>query len=301
MTLEASGKESAMKRAFSLLTAAFVVLGTFAAATPIPGTFALQAGTPKAHGFLRASSQGRNPLVQQLDIWMTPQTSSAPILRYSVDMTKLLHLIIVSDDFKQFFHVHPVLGSDGHFRIVQSFPSATLYHAYADAEPQGRGQQVFRFDFPVNGGTGVGTRALSPTGTTVAAGPYTVTLSTTTLAAGKDSEVTVHVRRAGKPANDLHPYLGALAHAVFLDAKDLTYVHVHPGPLTSASMPSMPGMDAAMPGMSGMEMPALPDSATTSPDMALHVSVHEAGAYKLWLQFRGGSSLYVAAFVLSAK
>ncbi len=289
-----------MKRRFSVLASALLVLGTLAAATPIAGKFALQTGTPKARGFLRASSVGDNRLARQLDIWMTPQTGAAPLLHYSVDMTKLLHLIIVSDDLRQFLHVHPVLGPDGHFRIAQTFPSAALYHIYADAEPQGLGQQVFRFDLPLNGGASNASRALAPTGPKVAAGPYTVVLSTTALAAGKNTDVTVHVLRAGKPANDLHPYLGALAHAVFLDANDLSYVHVHPAPLGSSGTSSMPGMGASMPGMSGMEMAALPDSATTSPDMALHVTVRETGTYKLWLQFRGGSTLYVAVFVLRA-
>ena len=62
----------------------------------------------------------------------------------------------------------------------------------------------------------------------------------------------------------------------------------------------MHGMDMSMPGMAGMEMPSLPDSASVSPDMALHVTVREAGTYKLWLQFRGGATLYVAPFVLTA-
>jgi hypothetical protein len=35
--------------------------------------------------------------------------------------------------------------------------------------------------------------------------------------------------------------------------------------------------------------------------MVLHVSVKEPGTYKLWLQFRGGSQLYIAPFVLVAN
>jgi hypothetical protein len=113
--------------------------------------------------------------------------------------------------------------------------------------------------------------------------------------------VIVHIRKSGKPAHDLHPYLGALAHAVLLDTKDLSYVHVHPMPLGSGSMGSMPGMEMSnMSGMGGMDMTPLPDSATSSPDMELHLHLRDAGTYKLWLQFRGGTSLYFAPFAITA-
>jgi hypothetical protein len=279
-----------LKRLLTLVTSTSLLVGTLAAASPIDGTFALQTGTPKVRAFLRTSSVARDPLTQKLDVWLTPLAGTAPIRHYAVDMSKLLHLVMVSDDFKQFLHVHPSLGADGHFTIQQTLPVAALYHAYADDEPLGLGQQVFRFDFAVGGDAPVAARSLAPTGTRVSAGPYVVTLSTLTLTAGKDSALTVQILRNGKPARDLHPYLGAPAHAVFLDAKDLTYVHVHPGAPGSGEMDSMPGM----------AMPVPANSASSPPDLTLHVTVHEPGQYKLWLEFRGGAALYVAPFVLRA-
>jgi len=289
-----------MKRLFTFVASAALLAGTLAAAAPLDGAFALQNGAPKARAFLRTTVAGANPLSRKLDIWLTPLTGTSPILHYGVDMTKLLHLIIVSDDFEEFFHVHPVLGADGHFTIDQSFPRAGHFQAYVDCEPQGLGQQVFRFAFSVGDASAPRTPSLGATGPRVDVGPYTVTLSTTQLGVGKDNDISVHVFRNGKPARDLHPYLGALAHAVFLDARDLTYIHVHPGALGAAAMDSMPGMPG-MGDMSGMDMPALPDSAHSSPDMSLHVTVRESGTYKLWLQFRGGSTLYVAPFVITAS
>jgi hypothetical protein len=283
-----------MKRLFTLVASASLLAGTLAAAGPLDGTFALQSGAPKARAFLRTTPAGTNQLKRGLDIWLTPLTGSTPIQHYGVDMTKLLHLIIVSDDFKEFFHLHPVLGADGHFTIDQSFPQAGHFQAYVDSEPQGLGQQVFRFAFSVGDAAPPRTPLLAATGPRVKVGPYTVTLSTTKLEAGKDDDVIVHILREGKPARNLHPYLGALAHVVFLDARDLTYLHVHPEALGAAVADSMPGMP-------GMNMPALSDSDRSSPDMSLHVTVREAGTYKLWLQFRGGSSLYVAPFVVTAS
>jgi hypothetical protein len=299
--LRAREKERCMSPLGKFASVLLLPVSLALVAAPLDGTFALQTGAAKTNGFLRATTIGGNPLEQHLDIWMTRERSAQPILRYSVDMTKLLHVIIVSDDFARFLHVHPVLGPDGHFTIDQRFPEPALYHVYADGEPDGIGQQVFRFDLAVAGGAAAGARDLPSTGPKRSAGPYTVELSTTTVPAGNDVPVTVHIRHGTRPAGDLHPYLGALAHAVFLDARDLSYVHVHPLPLAAGPMNSMPGMAMSnMPGMGGMDMKALPDSATSSPDMQLRLRLREAGTYKLWLQFRGGRSLYVAPFVIVA-
>ena len=50
-----------------------------------------------------------------------------------------------------------------------------------------------------------------------------------------------------------------------------------------------------------MTMAQLPSSATSSPNMALHVALREPGIYKLWLQFKGGNELYVAPFVITVS
>ena len=164
-----------------------------------------------------------------------------------------------------------------------------MYHIYIDARPTSFGQQVFRFDLDLGGSAAEASRALGERGTTALAGPYLVRISSDTLAIGRESHLVIHILKDGRPAADLHPYLGALAHAVFLNAEDLSYVHAHPLPV------SVSGEKSGTPG--AMEMKALPDSASSSPDMQLHMALHEPGTYKLWLQFRGGNRLYVATFV----
>jgi hypothetical protein len=107
--------------------------------------------------------------------------------------------------------------------------------------------------------------------------------------------LTVHVRKQHKPASDLQAYLGAPAHAVFIDAATLDYVHVHPMPLSA-----MPACDMGDMNMSGpMNMSDV--HGEVSPDMMLHVTVPRPGTYKMWLQFLGGGNLYVAPFVLNAR
>lgn len=275
---------------------ASIILSLVAAAIPaqvIRGTFALQGGRPSAAGYLLAPQIGQDFLRRHLDVWMTPTRSTEAIRAYRVDMTKLLHMIIVSDDFRTFLHVHPILQADGHFLLDQKFPSPALYHVYADAEPEGFGHQVFRFELNLNGSNGQ-PRDLSERATTARTGPYVVSISTDKLSTRTATRLVVHILKGGVPATDLHPYLGALAHVVFLNADDLSYVHVHPVPL-SAPYPLGNSSSRVEPAMK-----PLPDSATSSPDMQLYVKLREAGTYKLWLQFRGGSQLYIASFVVTA-
>ncbi|MGA7356843.1 MAG: hypothetical protein WBW76_15570 [Candidatus Cybelea sp.] len=288
-----------MKRCAVLLAPLTLSLMLRAAAVaPFDGSFALQGGTPRTAAYLLATQIGKNPLNRHLDTWLAPKGSPDVIRSYQIDMTKYLHMIAISDDFRTFLHIHPTLGADGHFLLDQTFPLPARYHIYIDAHPDDFGQQVFRFDVDFGGPAGAATRDLSETGTVSAAGPYSVSISSNSLSMQSESRIVVHILKNGKPATDLHPYLGALAHAVFIDAGDLSYVHVHPIPLSAGTKGTgqvlMNSGDMAMP-------PPLPSSMISSPDMLLHVALREPGTYKLWLQFRGGSNLYVAPFIVTAR
>ncbi len=260
----------------------------------LPGKYSLQGGSPKTEGHLKISSSAKDPLTQHIDIWMSAPPSPTPIRNYAVEMTKKLHVVIVNADFTSFMHIHPVLNATGHFVIDQQFPGPGLYYLYADGEPNNLDHQVFRFDVNVSKSRPAKAPALSPTGREVNIGPYTVDLSQVKLSAGGMDMIDVHILKGDKPATDLHPYLGAAAHAVFLNAKDLSYVHVHPMAMGEPMAP----MSTSRPMKMGAD---LPDNAISPPDMMLHISIKEPGTYKMWLQFRGGSQLYVAPFVLTAQ
>jgi len=136
-------------RTTALVAATLVSYIAPATAETIDGSFALQRGMPRATGQLDVTTPGADPLVKRLVFSMHTPGSTQPLRRYDVEMTKLMHVIIVSADFSVFMHVHPVFASDGRFTIDQRFPRAGLYYAYADADPHCLGQQAFRFAVPV--------------------------------------------------------------------------------------------------------------------------------------------------------
>jgi hypothetical protein len=266
-----------------------VMLRAVAHGEVIKGEAALQGYAIQTDGFLKATAAPDDPLEQRLDVWMTAPHSATPIRQYQVEMTKKLHMVIVSEDFKTFLHIHPALSSSGHFLITQKFPAPGTYFVYADALPNNLNHQVYRFRLDVAHPSPAAPRDLPSTGMGVHAGPYEVDLSTVRIHAGRMEMIDVSVLENGQPARDLHPYLGAPAHAVFLNSKDLSYVHVHP-------MVGDMNMDMSKP------MPDLPDNATVPGDMMLHIALHEVGTYKLWLQFRGANDkLYIAEFTILAS
>ena len=157
-------EEDASVAGARVVTIVLVFFALLGAASPLREFPALQDVQAKTRGHLVSQDVEANPLTRKLDFWLTKRPSGVTLTRYDVDMTKLLHVIIVSDDFSTFLHVHPMFSKDGHFRIRQRFRKPGLYHVYADGEPQGIGQQVFRFDLPIGTDPHNSVRRLTTTG-----------------------------------------------------------------------------------------------------------------------------------------
>lgn len=281
---------------FAWLMVVLALPAAAAFASSIPGSFALQGGAPGAQATLQMTARGTAETSQHLDFSMTRGPGEAALRSYQTELTKKLHVIIVNDDLSVFQHVHPHLLANGHFVLDERFPGPGRYHIYADATPAGLEQQVFRFDVNLGARAGEHVRTLAPAGPQVAAGPYVVTLSSTHLTVNRPERIDIHISRQGKPARDLHPYLGVAAHAVMVQADDLSYVHAHS--MAEKSGGAMGGMDmgeaapAPAAGTSGMK-------ASVGPDSMLHIMLREPGKYRLWLQFEGADGLYVAPFVVT--
>ena len=289
------------------------------AATPLQGIYALPEGQPKVSATL-AATPGTGSHVT-VDIAMTALGQPRPITRYETELSKQLHVIAISSDFRVFVHEHGERpGPDGHFHVAVPLPHPGLYHVYTDGVPKGLGQQVMRFELPVGKVSApVSPAALKPSGFEASDAGYSVRFEPFALHAGQESQLSLHVTRGGKPVSDLTPFLGVAAHAVFIDAADLTYVHVHAAPAeapaaggTGAPMEhdltgkapadaapagqadAMAGMD----GMDGMGAP-LPAGSHLPAGMTLHILAPKAGTYLLWLQFMAGGKVRTVPFVVA--
>jgi hypothetical protein len=263
------------------------------AASTIEGKVVTATGMQPMQAYLQTSPASAGAV--HFDMW---EVSGGKVVRaYDWDMTKIMHMIVVSDDLVQFDHIHPVLRPNGHLTIDYAPAEPGLYHVYIDGMPRGLGRQVFRFDVPLGSSVAAISRLLHPAGKSVQVGPYRVTLNPILVPFGEIATIGVDITKNGRPAKDLHPYLGAMAHGVFVGVNDLSYMHAHG---MSEEMLSMASADDCGDGMIATMQPLVP-SVTIDSHFEFEILAPRAQNYDFWLQFVGGSQLYTAPFLVTAR
>lgn len=267
------------------------LLGASASAATITGEAVLVTGAQPVQAFART---GPGPCgTVHVDMWEVRAGKTVP--GYDVDMTKLAHLIVVTDDLRFFSHVHPVLQPGGHFTIDLALRPRELYHLYIDDRASGIGRTVFRFDIPMAGAV-VRKRVLHAAGNSVKVGPYVLAVDSTVLVPGVVTTINVNVTRNGKPATDLHPYLGVMTHGVFIGVNDLAYMHAHGMSVQTMALANTNDCGDAM----MMSMPPIPPNTVIASHFVIQVLAPSAQKYDLWLQFIGGKTLYTAPLLMTA-
>ena len=215
---------------------------------------------------------------------------------------KPLHLIVVSSDLSQFYHVHPESQPEGTYRGVQTFPNSGHYKLYADFTPPNGSQVVEAFDLNVIG-LARSSVALAPDSTaTKTEGGLRVTLQSDDPLRSGD-EVTLNFaifdERADTPVTDLERYLGAPAHVVIISGDTNDYLHVHPTEKGKVNHDTMAGMK----GMEGMDhskaAQANGEKSPISSEISAHTKFPRRGLYKVWAQFQRGGRVITVPFVLS--
>src|SRR5579862_2183292 len=171
------------------------------------GSFALLGGKPQiVSKFWATHGTGLN---YRLNVRQFTR-DGAPIKTYDLDMQHFMHLVVVRDDFATFDHKHPAYdAATGTFEQDFTKERNHRYYVFADSMPKGIGQQVFRFMMESDGPYAMYKLSAAASAINSKAGPYTVTLATTTVASNVPHEVDLTVEKGDDPAEDLAPYLGA--------------------------------------------------------------------------------------------
>lgn len=283
-----------------LAGASFAVLASLVspsvAQETLTGIPALARTAARASGAMSVQETG--PLERALVFTLSDAQTGKPLIDFEEEFTKELHVIAVDNALSTFLHEHAEQAdAEGRFSVTMRFPKPGLYHVYADAVPSDMGQQVLRFDLPV-GQPAAATASIQPQRADVlesSDGPYTVELIAPDLQAGKEAEMKLRILKGGRAAEDLAPYLGVAAHAVFIAASDLAYVHAH----ATAAQPEQPHGAGAHGGHGGHG--ATRDEERIAPELSVHVTPPAAGIYALWVQFIGGSEIRTVPFKLAVS
>jgi hypothetical protein len=195
--------------------------------------------------------------------------SGQVIDKFETFQTKLMHLIVVSDDLQTFSHIHPIYRQKGRFEVQANFPKGGNYTLVSDYKPDGQAEQVSLMQVKVSGKTASApkldfTKAKSISDTKVQ-------LTAENLQAGKETMVVFKMQQAnGQPVNDLQSYLGERGHLVIMQqSSPLTradYIHAH----------------AAQHGTGG--------------EVHFMTTFPKAGKYKMWGQFNRNGKIVTADF-----
>ncbi|MEJ9230334.1 hypothetical protein LAV79_12760 [Peribacillus butanolivorans] len=137
---------------------------------------------------------------------------------------KIMHLIIVSADLEDYYHVHPEEKGNGMYTQKFDLPENS-YKVFVDIKPKNLAYQVSPIELHVEKGHDEHEENSLKVdiNLTKTINEKTVELTTTELGINKD--ITLSFDTKGITPE---PYLGALGHVVILDDKGEKFVHVHP-------------------------------------------------------------------------
>lgn len=233
--------------------------------------------------------------------------------------TKSMHVILVSTDLKDFQHLHPTVKSGGALVTKTTLPRAVRYDAFAEFDPKGPE------DAQLTRGTVAPKRARSPSanlarelrtmeesGYTVVAGRTRVTLRTGSgtwprLQAGRAAHLVFELAdaRTGKPVADLKTWMQMPGHAIVISKDRKVFQHEH-GHMMSGRV-SGPAHGHGDPG-DGMDHGAHADhhAGMTWPSgeftrVGFNLKLDKPGLYKIFAQFKRGSAIVTAPFVVEVK
>lgn len=208
-----------------------------------------------------------------------------------------MHLLVVSDDLREFYHIHPELQPDDTYQVSQIFPAGGHYTLYADYTPPGSNQIVDRFSLDVAGPRRPVTRLTADRNLVHANGGIRAQLRLNQpLVAGREADLTVALKdtATGQPVTNLQFYLGALAHLIVISEDRQDFIHAHPlepGDLqtyqdnSTTHIHNVADAERKLVGPSPSEITAR----TTFP---------RAGLYKVWAQFQRDGQVVTIPFVV---
>ena len=211
---------------------------------------------------------------------------------------KPMHLIIVSEDLAEFYHIHPEVQADKSLTVNFTFPGGGRYFLYADYTPNGASQIVDKLPVEVAGAK----RAVI---VLKADEKFEKQVENLRVVMKPDAAIesnkelmldfSVFDASTNKPVTDLENYLGEKAHFVILSQDLKDFVHAHPmlnetvktEHQHNANTEHKP--DAKL--MANAEMPTV----------SAHVTFPNAGLYKIIVEFKRQGKVFAVPFVVDVK
>jgi hypothetical protein len=158
-----------------------------------------------------------------------------PVRGLSLHHDRILHVVIVGQDFSEFAHVHPedfgpvtaAMKKDATFQVKYDFPKSGRYLIGVDFAV---GKKLFSKHFLVYAGgkEGMGFARLDVSREKKIRG-FDVTLTPLQehIVAGKEMRFRYLFKKKGKPVTNIEPYLSAPMHIAVVSADLENFIHTH--------------------------------------------------------------------------
>ncbi|WP_028777034.1 hypothetical protein [Shimazuella kribbensis] len=181
-----------------------------------------------------------------------------------INHEKRLHLIVVSADLKEYYHLHPIDKGNGIFE--QAFKlKDNAYKVFVDIQPKNIAYHNKAIELEVGQSHSVHHIHPLEVDTTFVKSIDNKTVELTIDSLGVHQNTTFRFdSKNGKP----DPYLGALGHVVILDESAETFIHVHP---------------------------------KSENETVFETHFMKPGIYKLWGEFKFGEQVHAYPFVIEVK
>ncbi len=199
-----------------------------------------------------------------------------------IEHEKPMHLMIVSRDMADFWHIHPSPTPTGLFRVAHTFPTGGNYRLFVDYTLVNGPNRVDPFDLKVEGTARPPVPLTITKNEAVMSGIRMVLTPTKPLRAGEDIGFSMALTDAasGAPVTDLKPYLGAWAHIAIISEDTKDFLHVHPIEET--------GQLSATAAKPGQPTPSTIRTAT---------GFRHPGLFKMWVQVQRNGVVTAHPFV----
>ena len=196
---------------------------------------------------------------------------------------KPLHLMIVSNDLSEFYHVHPELIID-YYSIANTFPYGGKYHLFSDYTPPGGIRTLEQFEVNVAGKQRKRVALSLDTNLTKTVEGVSVNMMGNAQFRAKQDylvKFTVADAVTKQPATDLQLYLGALAHVAIFSQDLKDFIHAHPLEAGEVYDPSKSSFHAHNPEELAKQLVGPSPS-----EVEVSMIFPRAGIYKMWVQLK---------------
>lgn len=221
-----------------------------------------------------------------------------PMEDLTITHERLVHVMIASEDFSIFAHIHPddfapvtpETKKTAQYPVKFVFPKAGRYLVAVDSAVKDVPFSE-HFTLEVAGEPGMG-QYRKDLARKKLFGEYEVALSSVPerIIAGKETTLSYLIKKNGEAVNDLEPYLAAPMHVAIIQSDLNNFIHTH------GELPGSGGHGHHMAGHMHMTVPE-----KFGPGIDVHVMFPVRGLYQIFGEVRHHGKVIVTSFMVDVQ